>query len=56
MSHHDNASNDTGGEGTGKRPYEAPRIQSEAIFETTALACGKITGQGGTCMAKPRNS
>jgi hypothetical protein len=33
----------------GKRPYEAPAIASEQIFETTALACGKISGSGGKC-------
>jgi hypothetical protein len=26
-----------------KRPYEKPRIESEKMFETTALACGKCT-------------
>jgi len=26
-----------------KRPYEKPRIDSEKMFETTALACGKCT-------------
>ena len=33
----------------GKRPYEAPAIASEQIFETTALACGKKPAQGGKC-------
>jgi hypothetical protein len=32
-----------------KRPYEPPSIESEEIFETTALACGKLTGQGKMC-------
>ncbi len=34
---------------SGKRKYEPPEILSQEVFETTALACGKITGGGGTC-------
>jgi hypothetical protein len=40
----------------GKRPYEAPAISSEQIFETTALACGKRQAQGGKCNARPKAS
>ena len=40
----------------GKRPYEAPAIASEQIFETTALACGKKPAQGGKCAARPKAS
>jgi hypothetical protein len=40
----------------GKRPYEAPAIASEQIFETTALACGKRPAQGGKCNARPKAS
>jgi hypothetical protein len=40
----------------GKRPYEAPAIVSERIFETTALACGKVTGGPGKCMGRPKAS
>ena len=40
----------------GKRPYEAPAVVSEQIFETTALACGKRMGQGGKCNARPKAS
>jgi hypothetical protein len=39
-----------------KRPYEPPMVLSEAIFETTALACGKIPGQSFRCNAKPKLS
>lgn len=39
-----------------KRLYEPPAILSEAIFETTALACGKIFGQSFRCNAKPKKS
>ena len=34
---------------TPRRPYEPPAIESEDIFETTALACGKLAGQGKMC-------
>jgi hypothetical protein len=44
-----------GGE-QGKRPYEAPAITSEQIFETTALACGKRPAQGGKCNFRPKAS
>ena len=39
-----------------KRPYEAPAIVSEQIFETTALACGKRPAQGGKCNRRPKAS
>jgi hypothetical protein len=42
--------------GQGKRPYEAPAIASEQIFETTALACGKRPAQGGKCNVRPKAS
>ena len=37
----------------GKRKYEPPEILSQEIFETTALACGKIDAQGAKCASKP---
>ena len=33
-----------------KRKYEPPEIQSQEVFETTALACLKKSGQGGPCV------
>jgi hypothetical protein len=39
-----------------RRPYEPPRIVSEAIFETTALACGKMPAQSLMCAVMPKNS
>jgi len=42
--------------GPGKRPYEAPAIVSEQIFETTALACGKRPAEGGKCNLRPKAS
>jgi len=39
-----------------RRTYEPPMVLSEEIFETTALACGKIPGQSAKCNAKPKIS
>jgi hypothetical protein len=39
-----------------KRPYAKPTVISEPIYETLALACGKLPGQGGVCNAAPRRS
>ena len=44
-----------GSDGT-KKPYLKPAVQSEPIYETLALACGKLPGQGGVCNAAPRRS
>ncbi len=41
---------------TGKKQYVKPRCASEPIYETLALACGKLAGQGGSCNAAPRRS
>jgi len=42
--------------GSGRKPYTAPRLDSEEIFETSALACGKLAGQGGSCNGSPMHS
>jgi hypothetical protein len=52
---HKNAPQTSGGT-SGKKPYIKPRIVSEPIYETLALACGKLPGQGGVCNAAPRRS
>lgn len=42
-----------------RQPYQKPRILSETIFETTALACGKcVSGPFSqfACSTIPRNS
>jgi len=39
-----------------KRAYVKPQVISEPIYETLALACGKLPGQGGVCNAAPRRS
>lgn len=39
-----------------KKPYAKPSVTSEPIYETLALACGKLPGQGGVCNAGPKRS
>ena len=39
-----------------KKPYSKPSVTSEPIYETLALACGKLPGAGGSCNAAPRRS
>ena len=39
-----------------KKPYTKPSVTSEPIYETLALACGKLPGQGGLCNASPKRS
>ena len=41
---------------TGKKPYARPSVVSEPIYETMALACGKLPGQSAVCNAVPRQS
>ena len=52
---HKNAPQTQGGN-SGKKPYTKPSVVSEPIYETLALACGKLPGQGGICSAAPRRS
>jgi hypothetical protein len=39
-----------------KKQYTKPSVVSEPIYETLALACGKLPGQGGVCNGAPRRS
>lgn len=39
-----------------RKPYVKPEIISEPIYETMALACGKVPGQSSLCNAAPRRS
>lgn len=43
-------------ENTKRKPYTKPGFVSEKIYETVALACGKLPGQGGFCNGAPRRS
>jgi hypothetical protein len=39
-----------------RKPYSKPQCASEKIFETTALACGKLPSGSGLCSAVPKSS
>jgi len=39
-----------------KKSYTKPSFVSEKIYETVALACGKLPGQGGSCNGAPSRS
>jgi hypothetical protein len=39
-----------------KKPYQKPAFQREQVFETMALACGKVNTTSGACKAVRKNS
>lgn len=39
-----------------KKPYVKPQCISEPIYETMALACGKLPGQSLECNHAPKRS
>jgi hypothetical protein len=39
-----------------KKPYRKPAFRSERVFETLALACGKVSSTHGPCHANPKRS
>ena len=39
-----------------KKPYVKPQFISEPIYETLALACGKLPGGGRSCRGAPHRS
>jgi hypothetical protein len=39
-----------------KRPYKKPAFQHEKVFETMALACGKLSHTERQCKFNRRNS
>lgn len=45
---HDNAS-PAATQDEQRRPYLKPEFRHETVFETMALACGKISGTQGAC-------
>jgi hypothetical protein len=36
-------------EASAKKPYKAPSLRFEPVFEVSALACGKVFGTQGGC-------
>lgn len=41
---------------TRKKAYAKPAFRHEQVFETMALACGKIVGTQASCRANRKNS
>jgi hypothetical protein len=39
-----------------KKPYQKPEVRHERVFETMALACGKVQSTQGSCHHNRRNS
>lgn len=39
-----------------KKAYTKPAFQREKVFETMALACGKLSSTGGSCLHNKKNS
>lgn len=42
--------------GAAKKPYVKPAFRHERVFETMALACGKISTTQSSCRTNRRNS
>ena len=40
----------------GKKPYQTPARRRERVFETTALACGKVQTTQAQCAHNRKNS
>ena len=40
----------------GKKPYQKPSVRFERVFETAALACGKIAGTSAICNSSRKTS
>ncbi len=43
-------------EGAEKKPYRKPEFRYERVFETLALACGKINGNQQQCRFNKKTS
>ena len=39
-----------------KKPYAAPTLRFENVFEVSALSCGKLAGTSSTCNSVPKTS
>jgi hypothetical protein len=42
--------------GGSKKPYQKPAFRHERVFETMALACGKISATQLSCRSNRKNS
>jgi hypothetical protein len=41
---------------TGKKPYKAPSFRFEPVFEVSALQCGKVFSNQGSCVSSRKAS
>lgn len=48
--------NRSAGTGSAKKPYTKPEVRSEKVFETMALACGKIERTQAQCGFNKKHS
>lgn len=39
-----------------KKPYQSPAFRFERVFETAALACGKLAGTSAICNSSRKTS
>jgi hypothetical protein len=53
---HDNVSPDADGSAAPKKPYTKPEFLHERVFETMALACGKVNPSQLQCRFVRKNS
>ena len=45
-----------GSESAKKKPYQKPAFRRERLFETMALACGKVSATQASCRTNRKNS
>jgi len=48
--------NPPGTGGMARKPYQKPEFRKERVFETMALACGKISATQAQCRSLRKNS
>ncbi len=51
-----NGKSDAANDGKKKREYAKPVFEHERVFETMALACGKVSPTQGSCRFNRKNS
>jgi hypothetical protein len=51
-----NADKKKSASGSGKKPYQKPEFRYERVFETMALACGKMSPTEFQCRFNRKNS
>ena len=44
------------GKGAARKPYQKPEVRHERVFETQALACGKVQTTQSSCHSNRKTS